>query len=181
MQAEITVHRGRIAMKPILTLFAPRPPFLSSPISSNIPPPFSPSITIHIHIERFIVLYRASDANATTRRRFLCKYLFARPPSFPDILSPLPLPERFPERCVGGPVFRKIFRRKVAFYVPFNIHRDCIHSIFRATCAEEGIICLHRSIEIYGSVFLAIIDGWMEFWTHGHSKSLRKELANHRE
>lgn len=170
-----------IAMKPILTLFAPRPPFLSSPISSNIPPPFSPSITIHIHIERFIVLYRASDANATTRRRFLCKYLFARPPSFPDILSPLPLPERFPERRVGGPVFRKIFRRKVAFYVPFNIHRDCIHSIFRATCAEEGIICLHRSIEIYGSVFLAIIDGWMEFWTHGHSKSLRKELANHRE
>lgn len=159
------MHRGRIAMKPILTLFAPRPPFLSSPISSNIPPPFSPSITIHIHIERFIVLYRASDANATTRRRFLCKYLFARPPSFPDILSPLPLPERFPERRVGGPVFRKIFRRKVAFYVPFNIHRDCIHSIFRATCAEEGIICLHRSIEIYGSVFLAIIDGWMEFWS----------------
>lgn len=157
------MHRGRIAMKPILTLFAP--PFLSSPISSNIPPPFSPSITIHIHIERFIVLYRASDANATTRRRFLCKYLFARPPSFPDILSPLPLPERFPERRVGGPVFRKIFRRKVAFYVPFNIHRDCIHSIFRATCAEEGIICLHRSIEIYGSVFLAIIDGWMEFWS----------------
>lgn len=103
------------------------------------------------------------------------------PPSFPDILSPLPLPERFPERRVGGPVFRKIFRRKVAFYVPFNIHRDCIHSIFRATCAEEGIICLHRSIEIYGFVFLAIIDGWMEFWTHGHSKSLRKELANHRE
>lgn len=159
------MHRGRIAMKPILTLFAPRPPFLSSPISSNIPPPFSLSITIHIHIERFIVLYRASDANATTRRRFLCKYLFARPPSFPDILSPLPLPERFPERRVGGPVFRKIFRRKVAFYVPFNIHRDCIHSIFRATCAEEGIICLHRSIEIYGSVFLAIIDGWMEFWS----------------
>lgn len=87
------------------------------------------------------------------------------PPSFPDILSPFPLPERFPERRVGGPVFRKIFRRKVAFYVPFNIHRDCIHSIFRATCAEEGIICLHRSIEIYGSVFLAIIDGWMEFWS----------------
>lgn len=40
---------------------------------------------------------------------------------------------------------------------------------------------LSVSIEIYGSVFLAIIDGWMEFWTHGHSKSLRKELANHRE
>lgn len=161
----------------------PRPSFLSSPISSNIPPSFSPSITIHIHIERFIVLYRASDANATTRRRFLCKYLFARPLSFVDILS---LSSSFSRtamracrrRISGLSAVNSSARRKVVFYVPFNIHRDCIYSIFRATCAEAGIICLHRSIEIYGSVFRAVIGRrGMEF-CHGRSKSRQKTTAN---
>lgn len=65
------------------------------------------------------------------------------------------------------------------FHVPFNIQRDCTYSIFRATCAEEGIICLHSWIEIYGLIRVppnGRMDGVLD--RLGHSKSLKKNYPN---
>lgn len=65
------------------------------------------------------------------------------------------------------------------FHVPFNIQRDCTYSIFRSTCAEEGIICLHSWIEIYGLIRVppnGRMDGVLD--RLGHSKSLKKNYPN---
>lgn len=89
-------------------------------------------------------------------------------------------------------LFQNVFRNGVSG-APYFVKSSGVKSRFTCRLISTGIVYtqfsvqlvrkkgLSVSIEIYGSVFLAIIDGWMEFWTHGHSKSLRKELANHRE
>lgn len=89
-------------------------------------------------------------------------------------------------------LFQNVFRNGVSG-APYFVKSSAVKSRFTCRLISTGIVYtqfsvqlvrkkgLSVSIEIYGSVFLAIIDGWMEFWTHGHSKSLRKELANHRE
>lgn len=99
-------------------------------------------ITIYV-LERFIVLSRASDANAA-RRKFLCKDPFLVATFFSRCTLRSALARTFPghEYAMGGilmvrfPV-KSSRRRKIVSYIPFNIHRDCILN-FPCNFCESG-------------------------------------------